>query len=625
MAIWEQPEILSGYSQAVNKDAKADLALCIIHTGLVTTEWAVRFKYMQFPTHMYFFNKNQPYDTAREMVTRAALEQNTKYIFMLDSVPQYTPILVRDPITRMVDIKPISELAKFNGNTLERTDPIYPYEVFEKDRWCKINKVIRHPFDGHLKRINCQEGFIDITPNHSIYKFGQGSGESLADASKLKIGEHLIFPRIGDWQRRETEKGLYYPGDEELAWLHGFFVAEGSISSRLLDISVSNTKEELLQKAKEIFESNYNIRMSYLDGQEKNYVPKIEVTNTKLAHYLYPSFYTDIRDKKIPQAILNAPEKIINCFLQGFLDGDGHITKEGAKYYSNNSQTVQAGLIFMLKRKKHNFSVYTRKDKLKAITLIENIRPDSWYHEMLNLREEATQLRKTRGWGARKISRELGYNENTIRGWIGKDSIPKRRTIPQEIKDISDVPYRGYVYDLATETHRFSAGVGFNLVHNTDVIAPVNTVPVLIQWAEQFNLPVLSGLYWAKKPGPPMPAAWIKINEKDPEHPEFAPLDIKPHMPSQTIVPADVTGAGCMLIKTDVFRQLEKSNPNLPFWQWGLGRKGLMQTSEDFYFCLRCVKELNIHPHVATAVQCDHISTCIRRGSDGEFELSMSV
>jgi hypothetical protein len=243
MAIWEQPEILSGYSQAINKDAKADLALCIIHTGLVTTEWAVRFKYMQFPTHTYFFNKNQPYDTAREMVTRAALEQNTKYIFMLD----------------------------------------------------------------------------------------------------------------------------------------------------------------------------------------------------------------------------------------------------------------------------------------------------------------------------------------------------------------------------------------------TDVLAPINTIPVLIQWAEQFNLPILSGLYWAKKPGPPMPAAWIKINEKDPEHPEFAPLDIKPHMAAQTIVPADVTGAGCMLIKTDVFRQLEKSNPNLPFWQWGLGRKGLMQTSEDFYFCLRCIKELNIHPHVATAVQCDHISTCIRRGSDGEFELSMSV
>ena len=128
-----------------------------------------------------------------------------------------------------------------------------------------------------------------------------------------------------------------------------------------------------------------------------------------------------------------------------------------------------------------------------------------------------------------------------------------------------------------------------------------------------------------------MPAAWLKIAEKPEENRiEFAPLDIKQHLanlPNKSpLVRCDVVGAGCLLIKADIFKKLDESNPNLPYFEWGLGRrdptgKPLLQLSEDFYFCMRCVKELNINPHLAVAVQCDHICNAIKRGSDGEFEL----
>lgn len=165
---------------------------------------------------------------------------------------------------------------------------------------------------------------------------------------------------------------------------------------------------------------------------------------------------------------------------------------------------------------------------------------------------------------------------------------------------------------------------------DTDTLVPLNAVPVMIEWAKRFNLPVLSGLYWAKKPGQPMPCAWLKTGE----HPEenrvdFMPLDIKPHMQDpnkQAIVKADVVGAGCLLIKADVFKKLNESDPKKPYFQWGLGRrdtngKPLPQMSEDFYFCTRVVDELNIHPHVATAIRCEHICTAVKRQDDGEFEL----
>jgi len=149
---------------------------------------------------------------------------------------------------------------------------------------------------------------------------------------------------------------------------------------------------------------------------------------------------------------------------------------------------------------------------------------------------------------------------------------------------------------------------------------------------EELNLPVLSGLYWAKKPGPPIPAAWKIVNEvPEANRIEFMPLDIWPFLKEekkgrQGLVQVDVVGAGCLLVKADVFKKLDESDPNKPYFEWGLGRKDsngkpLLQVSEDFYFCLRCIKELNIHPHVAVAVKCEHISTAVKRGSDGNFEL----
>lgn len=185
--------------------------------------------------------------------------------------------------------------------------------------------------------------------------------------------------------------------------------------------------------------------------------------------------------------------------------------------------------------------------------------------------------------------------------------------------------------EIATRS-ALKAGAEWIFHYDTDILMPVNTIELLIKWSEQFKLPIISGLYWAKKPGPPMPAAWLKIAE----HPEknsydFAPIDPKPYLNTQNIVQADVTGAGCMLINRKVFEKLDKSNPDLPYFQWGIGRhsvcskcghkENLPMMSEDFYFCMRAINELNIHPNVSFAIKCDHISKTIKRGSDGEFEL----
>ena len=163
---------------------------------------------------------------------------------------------------------------------------------------------------------------------------------------------------------------------------------------------------------------------------------------------------------------------------------------------------------------------------------------------------------------------------------------------------------------------------------DTDILMDVNALPTLIQLAEANNLPVLSGHYFAKKREEiPISCAWVKTGfNAELNQPQYAAFDIKPYMDKNALIAVDVVGAGCLLVRADVFERLDKSNPNLPYFQWGLGRKDpqgkpLMQNSEDFYFCERIKQELNIQPHLSTLVKCGHICRCQKRPQDGKLEL----
>jgi hypothetical protein len=166
---------------------------------------------------------------------------------------------------------------------------------------------------------------------------------------------------------------------------------------------------------------------------------------------------------------------------------------------------------------------------------------------------------------------------------------------------------------------------------DTDVVLQRDGLVQLVQLAQQHNKPLVSGLYFAKKRDPtPMPCAWIKTGENLAEgRIEYRSFDIKPYLNQNALIEVDVAGAGCLLIKSDIFKKLDESNPNKPYFQWGLTRKDentgkpLLQLSEDFYFMDRCARELNIKPHLSTAVKCDHYLMPVgkRRASDGELEL----
>lgn len=191
----------------------------------------------------------------------------------------------------------------------------------------------------------------------------------------------------------------------------------------------------------------------------------------------------------------------------------------------------------------------------------------------------------------------------------------------------SNMPYDCAREITTRELLKFDPKWIFSL--DTDVLIEPTGLVKLVNLAVANNKSVVSGLYWAKKREAfNMPAAWVKTGEdKASNKISYSAIDIKPWLDKNALVTCDVVGSGCLLIKADVFKKLDESNPKKPFFQWGLTRKDeltgkpLFQASEDFYLCERIKTELNIFPELATDVKCGHICTAQKRAADGEFEL----
>lgn len=219
--------------------------------------------------------------------------------------------------------------------------------------------------------------------------------------------------------------------------------------------------------------------------------------------------------------------------------------------------------------------------------------------------------------------------------------IPHTENITMEwairLKTLQLPPYRqffnrGMPFDVAREQMTRAAlshkDTKMILFLDSDNTLPPDGFLKLKAISEQKNLDIVSALYWAKKREGNFPAAW-QIGKKEGNKLQFLSLDITEHIKKGTILQVGVVGLGACLVRRSVFDRLDKANPHKPFFCWGLGRdkeqfktgEPLPQTSEDFFFCLRCVEELKIYPHVATSVRADHIAWARKNRDDGHLEL----
>ena len=218
------------------------------------------------------------------------------------------------------------------------------------------------------------------TPLTDVYQVKTRQGYSFKCSSIHQVKTLAGFKLAKDLTNKDYlyfENNYIFPNDycsngsvilnEELAWLLGVLVAEGSINHENT-ISITNTDMTLITRIKDILQkyTTNKISIDYKPSctDDRGWICKeqwtIRCCDTEFRKLLYALGldYSTAIDKKIPSKILLSPKTVVASFLGGLFEGDGSCflwsdkdkeNRLGVAYYSVSEQLVTEVQIILKK------------------------------------------------------------------------------------------------------------------------------------------------------------------------------------------------------------------------------------------------------------------------------------
>ncbi|PYM34180.1 MAG: hypothetical protein DME15_09410 [Candidatus Rokuibacteriota bacterium] len=348
------------------------------------------------------------------------------------SVSRWTPVLLRDDRTGLVDIRYIGELRRYkpsgylSGQLLDDGTVVWDMRrhetsVWADGRWAKVLHLSCHPLrkGDRVLRLVSSGGIVEVTGDHSVMVPGP-DGHDAVSASQLTVRDRVSLTSL------PSNASMFV--HEDVAWLLGFFVAEGCITNG--KVRIDNQDRKLLERSAEILVTHFGMDSYIVPGG--NGVLRLTVRKPEVfARWLQPQVYASDKNKRVPRSILNAQPDAKLAFLRGYNEGDGLRAGHGTyefKSFKTKSPILVLGLVYLV-----------ASTSRQRICLDTEVRATGTYY-LVNLNSPAADHVN---WG-----RHLEVPEDVL-------------------KKIEEVSYAGEVWDFETEGHLFHAGLGRNLVHNT--------------------------------------------------------------------------------------------------------------------------------------------------------------
>lgn len=355
-----------------------------------------------------------------------------------DSVTGDTPIMCKKPDGSLCYMT-IETMGNGNWESRGNTDKeicepcIEGLQVWTERGFTPIKRVIRHKTGKKIFRVLTHTGCVDVTEDHSLLT----PDAIKIKPSEVKVGDPLLHVDLPVNNGNNNNNNITIT--EKIAKSWGLFFADGSCGTY-------NEGTPQVKSSWAINKLNYGLLESVIGGLEedakmRSLDMKFKILDTVKSSGVYKLvatgevksfvsqwrnlFYDNRKYKKIPDEILNAPENIRRAFWEGYYSGDGDKDKHGYLRCDVKGKIGASGLYWLASSLGYPVSINTRKDK-----------PDIY------------RITLTRGEKKRQ------------------------RKDPNAIKKIEEMPkiQEDFVYDLETENHHFSAGVGRMIVHNTDSV-----------------------------------------------------------------------------------------------------------------------------------------------------------
>ena len=291
-------------------------------------------------------------------------------------------------------------------------------EVWTEKGFTKIKKIIRHKTSKEIYRVLTHTGIVDVTEDHGLLdKYAEK-----ISPKEINVGTELLVSNLPD-----NIKYDFTGISVNLAFIMGLFYADGSCgyyeSCSKASWALNNADRKLLEKCENILNTR---------NDSETFIPNLlnfKILETKLVptgkgvkllvEKWREMFYDQTKYKKVPDEILWSSNDVRQSFLDGYYAGDGDKDKNGYYRFDNKGKIGASGLYFLANSLGYKVSINIRKDK-----------------------PEIYRLTCTKG-----IQR-------------------KNPCVVKKIVLLGKTEQ--YVYDLETENHHFSAGIGQLIVHNTD-------------------------------------------------------------------------------------------------------------------------------------------------------------
>jgi GDPmannose 4,6-dehydratase len=364
------------------------------------------------------------------------LHASSGILFNHECVTAETPVFIRRG--NIIDLMPIEDIVPHRTEAAH--GPRYTtnvkvdaaFEVWDAKGWSTVT-CMTATWNGYEKkenktvhRIAARGAVYHATSDHVVFACENGQPvEKSAEAIRPRDSLALI-------SLPEPTNIISMTEDE--AWLLGIIAAEGSIAEDR-KINITNQDQLLLDEVAACWHrvtggnsSRYTHPSGFENGKD---VTQLRLTGDgAYARYIQNSLYTRSNDKRIPMRILNASYEARLAFLRGFNAGDG-LKSTPCTYefqgFKTSSAVIAAGLYWL--------AVTTLKQR--AIICLED--RDGRLYYQINLNSPDT---------------------------LGAKGQHLRRPLEEVVK-AAPVEYRGWLFDLATTTGTFHAGVGQGWIHNS--------------------------------------------------------------------------------------------------------------------------------------------------------------
>jgi intein/homing endonuclease len=403
-----------------------------------------------------------------------------------DSITEETPIIIKDGnLIDIINIKDLFDRYEHSNTIIDKklySTPDKDVYVWSNGEWVKVRRVMKHKFNKKIYRIKIKDSYVKVTQDHSLFL---ENGEEVRP-SEIEVGNRILRSKLPEIEFNNIQSNW--------AFALGLFIADGSCNTYYYPKkkhtkytwAINNKNKKLLEQCQELLPFKTVILDTLKSSNVYKLVPYSEkIKNIKkicrcgrkvlarglcsrcyqqaeregtLDDYLGHNniskkvtkqwrewCYNSLGQKRIPNFVFNFSKESKIKFLEGLFAGDGYSDKK-YKYkfqnYNTNSHQLALGIQILIKSiTGQDVNYKTRKDKIDNIALQFN----------------------------------------------SPNPIKKLQKISNQVKEILEIDYDNYVYDIETDNGKFN--VGTIVCHNTDscfILKPTQEqIDLLIQWSSE--------------------------------------------------------------------------------------------------------------------------------------------